>query len=61
MRLPEEEPRCECFYDAARDAMDREDCPFHCDLIGEPDPGEALEVERKRPAVVIRKMDETAA
>ncbi len=26
---------CECRYDEARDEMDREDCPFHCDLVDE--------------------------
>jgi hypothetical protein len=32
-RLPEEDPICECRYDEIRDRMDREDCPFHCDLV----------------------------
>jgi hypothetical protein len=51
MRLPEEEPRCECFYDEARDEMDREDCPFHCDLIDEPEPAEVGQ-PLKQPGIV---------
>jgi hypothetical protein len=30
-REPEWPAACECKYDEARDKMDREDCPFHCD------------------------------
>jgi hypothetical protein len=30
-REPEWPTFCECKYDEARDEMDREDCPFHCD------------------------------
>ncbi|MGD1095246.1 MAG: hypothetical protein ABSB35_25050 [Bryobacteraceae bacterium] len=30
---PDEPPICECKYDEVRDEMDREDCPFHCDLV----------------------------
>jgi hypothetical protein len=30
---PEWPAYCECRYDEARDEMDREDCPFHCDLV----------------------------
>jgi hypothetical protein len=30
---PEWPAVCECKYDEARDEMDREDCPFHCDLV----------------------------
>jgi hypothetical protein len=32
MLEPEEPPACECKYVEARDEMDRDDCPFHCDL-----------------------------
>jgi len=32
-REPEEPCVCECKYDALRDRMDRDDCPFHCDLV----------------------------
>ena len=35
-RLPEEDQICECKYDAVRDRMDREDCPFHCDVTDDP-------------------------
>ena len=35
-RLPEEDPICECKYDAARDRMNREDCPLHCDVVDDP-------------------------
>jgi hypothetical protein len=61
MRLPEEEPRCECFYDEARDAMDRADCPFHCDVIDEPDPVSVLQVERKGPGASTSDAAEDAA
>ena len=29
---PEWPAYCECRYDEARDEMDREDCPFHCNM-----------------------------
>jgi len=32
-REPEWPAFCECKYDEARDEMDREDCPFHCDRV----------------------------
>ena len=50
-RLPEEDPVCECRYDEIRDRMDREDCPFHCDLV-DAEPAEVLEAGRKPPASV---------
>jgi len=53
--LPEEPPICECFYDEVRDAMDRDDCPFHCDVIDTPDPVEFPATEGKRPAVALGK------
>ena len=60
MLEPEEEPICECRYDAARDVMDREDCPFHCDLVD--DGGDAeVSVERKRPEMLAEELDEHAA
>jgi len=31
LREPEWPAVCECRYDEARDEMDGEDCPFHCD------------------------------
>ncbi len=49
MLEPDEEPRCECRYNAAGDAMDRDDCAFHCDLIEENVVDEASSRERKRP------------
>jgi len=54
MLEPEEEPRCECRYDEARDVMDREDCPFHCDLIEETNFDEPQGL-RKRPEVLTGK------
>jgi hypothetical protein len=50
-RLPEEDPACECGYDEIRDRMDREDCPFHCDIV-DAEPNEVLEAGRKPPASV---------
>jgi hypothetical protein len=35
-REPEEPAACECKYDAIRDGIDREDCPFHCELVDDP-------------------------
>ena len=34
-RLPEDDPVCECKYDPQLDRMDREDCPFHCQMVEE--------------------------
>ena len=48
--LPEEDPICECKYDAIRDCMDREGCPFHCELNDEREPTEQLMIDRKPPA-----------
>ena len=45
MRVPDEPPECECRYDEARDEMDREDCPFHCDWLEDTAPP-----KRKQPA-----------
>ena len=50
-REPEEPASCECKYDEIRDRMDREDCPFHCELAEDAPEIEVLPVERKRPAV----------
>jgi hypothetical protein len=50
MRLAEEPPECECRYDEARDEMDRDDCPFHCDLPGEPGFKAQATAKRKQPA-----------
>jgi hypothetical protein len=61
MLEPEEEPICECRYDEARDAMDREDCPFHCDIVDEFDTAEAPPVERKRPEAIAREIGADAA
>src|SRR5205085_7381979 len=49
MLEPEETPVCECRYDEARDAMDREDCPFHRDLVDETDVVEVSELGLRRP------------
>ena len=44
MLEPEETPVCECRYDEARDMMDREDCPFHRDLVEQSSTEEAADV-----------------
>jgi len=49
-REPEWPAVCECKYDEARDEMDREDCPFHCDLVESAAKEEAQTASRKRPA-----------
>jgi hypothetical protein len=49
-RLPEDDLACECKYDEIHDRMDREDCPFHSDLVDDAEPASALYVDRKRPA-----------
>jgi hypothetical protein len=51
-RLPEEDPICECFYDEARDRMDRDDCQFHCDWIDDAGPEEISVIECKPPRLV---------
>jgi len=63
MLEPEEDPICKCRYDEGRDGMDREDCPFHCDLVDGAGGVEAPEVERKRPAptVAIRRENANSA
>jgi hypothetical protein len=48
-RLPEEDPICECKYDDVHDRMDREDCAFHCDIIEDAKPANALPAPRKPP------------
>ena len=61
MLEPEEEPVCECWYDEARDVMDREDCPFHCDLVDDTDTAEVPQAERKPPAAIAGEINEDAA
>ena len=46
---PEWPAVCECKYDEARDEMDRENCPFHFDLVDDRADEEALIAPRKRP------------
>ena len=58
---PDDPLVCDCRYDNARDEMDREDCPFHRDLIDEADAAEVRSVERKRPLAIIGKQSEDAA
>ena len=50
-REPEEPLVCVCKYDQIHDRMDREDCPFHCDIVDDPPEIEVLPTERKRPMV----------
>jgi hypothetical protein len=52
-REPEEPTICECRYDEIRDRMDREDCPFHCDLVDEAPEVEVPGPERKPQAVEV--------
>jgi hypothetical protein len=51
-RLPEEDSICECKYDEVRDRMDREDCPFHCDMADDSEPAHEFSVGRKPPTSV---------
>jgi hypothetical protein len=53
---PDEPMDCECRYDEIRDRMDRDDCPFHCDL---PEDDEVRPTQRK-PATRVRKENEAA-
>ena len=46
---PEWPAYCECRYDEARDEMDREDCPFHCDQVDEATQDRVRIVARKTP------------
>jgi len=65
MLEPEDPPICECRYDEARDEMDRDDCPFHGNLVDdelvvpevESDPAriEDPPMERKQVAAASRK------
>lgn len=41
LRLPEEEPTCECRWDEVHQRMDRDDCHFHFDE----EPTEVNEIE----------------
>ena len=58
---PEEPPVCECTYDEARDAMDRQDCPFHSDLVDDVDEHEAPQIQRKRPDSIAANQREDVA
>ena len=48
-REPEWPAVCECKYDEARDEMNREDCPFHCDPKDSVTEEEMRTATRKRP------------
>jgi hypothetical protein len=48
-RLPEEEPICECKYNEVHDRMDRDDCPFHCDMVENSEQESQAPTERKPP------------
>ena len=52
-REPEEPTICECKYNQIRDRMDREDCPFHCDLADDAPEMEVPGPERKPSAVEV--------
>ena len=49
-REPEWPAVCECKYDEARDEMDREDCPFHCDPVDNSAEAGARTETRRKPA-----------
>jgi hypothetical protein len=57
----EEPPTCECKYDETRDEMDREDCPFHCDLVDEVSQRDAQPVQRKKTGSAAAGHQEDAA
>ena len=49
-REPEWPDVCGCKYDETRDEMDREDCPFHSDLVEEKTAADGVFItKRKRP------------
>jgi hypothetical protein len=48
---PEEDSICECQYDEIHDRMDREDCPFHCDLEEDLNPVQPEAPQRKPPGI----------
>ena len=50
-REPEWEVVCECRYDEVRDRMDREDCPFHSEMVENSPEVEVQPVKRKPPTV----------
>jgi hypothetical protein len=52
-RLPEEEPVCECKYDEIHDRMDREDCPFHCDIVDDAELAGVQQGDRKPPKSIL--------
>jgi hypothetical protein len=47
---PEWPAVCECKYDEARDEMDREDCPFHCNQVDHSAEEETRTLARKKSA-----------
>jgi hypothetical protein len=49
---PELPAYCECRYDEARDEMDREDCPFHCNGAEVSEEKRVALARRKGPARV---------
>jgi hypothetical protein len=61
MLEPDDPLVCECKYDEARDEMDQEDCPIHCDLVDQPNPMEGPREDRKPPFTIRRKVNESAA
>jgi hypothetical protein len=49
-REPEWPAVCECKYDEARDEMDRDDCPFHDELVDNAEEEAVRTPPSKRPA-----------
>jgi hypothetical protein len=59
-REPEWPADCECKYDEARDEMDRDDCPLHCDQIKDSESLPKPPLSRK-PSGIARSIKESAA
>ena len=59
-REPEFPAVCECKYDEAHDEMDREDCPFHCELTNNHKEDKTRRLERIKPGAT-RKLGSSAA
>ena len=53
-REPEEPAVCECKYDDIRDRMDRDDCPFHCELVDDAAEMEVRTAKRQGSIVGIK-------
>ena len=59
-REPEWPAVCECKYDEARDEMDRDDCPFHCDAT-DASAEEEVRIATRKEAACTGDFKESAA